>query len=76
MGMLPSLALTRFHQVGNAAGIGAKLFLLSSAKRKEIRDLLSRITYLELAGTPEFSKAFTRACLLEPYHLNPYARQD
>lgn len=76
MGMLPSLALTRFHQVGNAAGIGAKLFLLSSAKRKEIRDLLSRITYLELAGTPEFSKAFTRACLLEPYHLNPYAIRD
>lgn len=76
MGMLPSLALSRFHQVGNAAGIGAKLFLLSLTKRKEVHDLLSRITYLELAGTPEFSKAFTRACLLEPYHRNPNTRRD
>ena len=73
IGMLPSLPLNRFHQVGNAAGIGAKLFLLSSKKRKAVGDLLSRINYLELASTPEFSKAFTRACLLEPYHLNPNA---
>jgi len=71
MGMLPSLPLTKFHQVGNAAGIGAKIFLLSCTKRKEVGDLLSRIKYLELAGTPEFGKAFTRACLLEPCHLNP-----
>ena len=76
MGMLPSLPLSRFHQVGNAAGIGAKVFLLSSTKRKEVGDLLSRVKYIELAGTPEFSEAFTRACLLEPYHLNPNARQD
>ncbi len=70
IGMLPSFPLGRFRQVGNAAGIGAKLFLLSSAKRKAVGDLLSRVKYLELAGTPEFSKAFTRACSLEPYHLN------
>jgi len=73
IGMLPSLPLSRFNQVGNAAGIGARLFLLSSTKRKEVRDLLSRVKYLELAGTPEFSKAFTHACSLEPYHLNPDA---
>jgi uncharacterized 2Fe-2S/4Fe-4S cluster protein (DUF4445 family) len=76
MGMLPSLPLSRFLQVGNAAGIGAKVFLLSSSKRKEVGDFLSRIKYLELAGTPEFSKAFTQACLLEPYHLNPNAPPD
>ena len=76
IGMLPSLPLSKFHQVGNAAGIGAKLYLMSSAKRKEVGDLLSRITYLELAGTREFSKAFTRACLLGPYHLSPSTGQD
>jgi len=73
IGMLPSLPLSRFNQVGNAAGIGARLFLLSSTKRKVVGDLLSRIKYFELAGTSEFSKAFTRACSLEPYHLNPNA---
>ena len=73
IGMLPSLPLNRFNQMGNAAGTGAKLFLLSSTKRKAVGDLLSRVKYLELAGTPEFSKGFTRACSLEPYHLNPNA---
>jgi uncharacterized 2Fe-2S/4Fe-4S cluster protein (DUF4445 family) len=76
MGLLPSLPQSRFLQVGNAAGIGAKVFLLSSSKRKEVEDLLSRIEYLELAGTPEFSKAFTQACLLEPYHINSDASPD
>jgi len=73
IGMLPSLSLNRFNQMGNAAGTGARLFLLSSTKRKAVGDLLSRIKYLELVGTPEFSKGFTRACSLEPYHLNPNA---
>ena len=76
IGMLPTLPLGRFHQVGNAAGTGARLFLMSSAKRKEVEDLLDRITYLELAGSPEFSKAFTRACLLEPFHLTLNAGPD
>jgi uncharacterized 2Fe-2S/4Fe-4S cluster protein (DUF4445 family) len=71
MGMLPSLPLTRFHQVGNAAGIGARLFLLSSARRKEVEVLLSRVEYLELGGRPEFGKAFIGACSLEPYHPDP-----
>lgn len=34
IGMLPSLPLERFIQVGNAAGTGAKLALVSSDKRK------------------------------------------
>jgi len=73
IGMLPSLPLGRFRQVGNAAGTGARLFLLFSAKRKAVGNLLARVRYLELGGTPEFSKAFTRACLLEPCHLDPNA---
>ncbi len=67
IGMLPSLRLSSFHQVGNAAGTGARFFLSSAAKRKTVGDFISRVKYLELAGTPEFSQAFTRACLLGPY---------
>ena len=71
MGMLPSLPLNRYQQVGNAAGIGAQLFLLSATQRKAAEDLPARIKYLELGGTPEFSKAFTSACLLGPFRLHP-----
>jgi uncharacterized 2Fe-2S/4Fe-4S cluster protein (DUF4445 family) len=67
IGMLPGLSLNRFNQVGNAAGTGARLLLLSVAKRHEVRDLLKRIDYLELAGMPQFADAFTRACMLGPY---------
>jgi uncharacterized 2Fe-2S/4Fe-4S cluster protein (DUF4445 family) len=68
IGMLPSLPINRFFQVGNAAGAGARLFLLSLTKRKAVADVLSRIKYIELASNPEFSKAFIRACSLKPFH--------
>jgi len=69
MGLLPSLPLDRFEQVGNAAGIGARLFLLASAKRKAAEDLPGRIRYLELGGTAQFGKAFASACLLGSFRL-------
>jgi uncharacterized 2Fe-2S/4Fe-4S cluster protein (DUF4445 family) len=67
IGMLPRLPLNRFRQVGNAAGTGARLLLLSAAKRLEVRDFLKRINYLELGGRPQFTKAFTSACMLGPF---------
>ena len=67
IGMLPGLPLNKFRQVGNAAGTGARLLLLSAAKRLEVRDFLKRINYLELGGRPQFTKAFTSACMLGPF---------
>jgi uncharacterized 2Fe-2S/4Fe-4S cluster protein (DUF4445 family) len=67
IGMLPRLPLERFHQVGNAAGMGAQIALLSSPGRKEAQTLASRIRYVELAGSPQFSKVFVKACYLGDY---------
>ena len=58
IGMLPNLALERFVQVGNAAGLGARLALLSAAERAEATNIASRARVLELSGLPEFQKAF------------------
>ncbi|MBN2033119.1 MAG: DUF4445 domain-containing protein [Deltaproteobacteria bacterium] len=66
-GMLPKLPLSRFRQVGNAAGMGAQMALISSAVRKEAENLALRIRYIELAGSPQFSKIFVRACYLGDY---------
>ena len=71
IGMLPSLPLDHFHQVGNAAGMGAKLALLSTSKRTEARHVSSRVKYIELAGSGGFSDTFIQACYLEPYQLTP-----
>jgi uncharacterized 2Fe-2S/4Fe-4S cluster protein (DUF4445 family) len=64
IGLLPRLPLERFRQVGNAAGMGAKLALASRAKREAARSLASRIGYLELAAHPLFTATFAQAMLL------------
>ena len=64
IGMLPDLPLTRFRQVGNAAGSGARLALISSAMRAEAWKLASQVRYVELATAPQFNDTFIRACYL------------
>jgi uncharacterized 2Fe-2S/4Fe-4S cluster protein (DUF4445 family) len=64
IGLLPRLPLDRFRQVGNAAGMGAKLALVSRQKREAAQRLASRIGYLELAAHPQFSTTFAQAMLL------------
>lgn len=64
IGMLPSLPLDHFQQVGNAAGIGAKLALLSISKRAEAQAIASRVSYIELAAVPYFQEIFLQATYL------------
>ena len=63
-GMLPSLPLERFHQVGNAAGMGAKLALASAAARVQARALREHVEYIELASYPRFSRRYADSCKL------------
>jgi uncharacterized 2Fe-2S/4Fe-4S cluster protein (DUF4445 family) len=65
IGMLPRLPLDRFRQVGNAAGMGARLALISRIKRAEAQDLARRVRYIELASDPQFNQTFARAMRLE-----------
>lgn len=61
IGMLPPLPLDRFQQVGNAAGMGAKLALISRSKRAEAQAIAGRVGYIELAATPHFAHTFALA---------------
>ncbi len=67
LGMLPSLPQDRFRQVGNAAGRGAVLALLSRAKRREAHAMARKVGYIELAGSPDFMNIFTQSMYLGPY---------
>jgi uncharacterized 2Fe-2S/4Fe-4S cluster protein (DUF4445 family) len=58
VGMLPVLPLDRFAQVGNAAGIGAKLALVSYPHRATAQAIAARSEYIELAGSARFNKLF------------------
>jgi uncharacterized 2Fe-2S/4Fe-4S cluster protein (DUF4445 family) len=61
VGMLPPLPLHRFRQVGNAAGMGAKLVLISGEKRSEAQAIARRIQYIELTTAPQFHENFVKA---------------
>ena len=67
IGLFPPVPPDRFKQVGNAAGMGARLALLSTKVRSEARVLCSRVNYIELAKYPDFSRIFARSCQLKPY---------
>ena len=69
IGMLPSLPVGSFSQVGNAAGMGARLALTSLSKRAETQGLAEKIHYLELASAPNFNKTFVQASYLGRYRI-------
>jgi uncharacterized 2Fe-2S/4Fe-4S cluster protein (DUF4445 family) len=64
IGMLPDLPLDRFEQVGNAAGTGARMALISKTERGKASQLAKKVGYLELAKVQDFSKRFAEATFL------------
>ncbi len=64
VGMFPAAPLERFHQVGNAAGMGAKQMLLSVSARAEAARLAASAHYVELTVEPEFTTEFMQAMYL------------
>ena len=64
VGMFPDVPLNRFHQVGNAAGMGAKQMLLSVAERAEATRLAGRAHYVELTVEPGFTDEFMKELYL------------
>jgi len=69
IGMLPPLPLNRFRQVGNAAGMGAKLALISLKSRAKAQAVASRVSYIELASAPKFEQVFVQATYLGRYRI-------
>lgn len=59
VGMFPDIPLECFHQVGNAAGVGAKQMLLSRQKRLQAERMIDKVEYLELTMVPEFTSLYT-----------------
>lgn len=69
IGMLPSLPLNRFRQIGNAAGMGAKLALVSLIKRAQAEDIAGKVNYIELGTVLNFNQTFIQASYLGQYRL-------
>jgi len=65
IGMFPPLPLDRFQQVGNAAGLGARMVLLSRAQRAKAVEIARHAEYVELTNDPNFANEFAHAMYLE-----------
>jgi uncharacterized 2Fe-2S/4Fe-4S cluster protein (DUF4445 family) len=65
IGMFPRVDRHRFRQVGNAAGAGARMALLSHVQRERARQIARQVEYVELTTEPEFESQFAQALLLE-----------
>jgi uncharacterized 2Fe-2S/4Fe-4S cluster protein (DUF4445 family) len=64
IGMLPALPLDRFAQVGNAAGAGARLALVSRVQRQRAAEIAPRVRHLDLMLLPTFADRFADALYL------------
>ena len=58
IGLYPAIPRERIRQIGNAAGTGAGLMLLSMEERREAEALSAQINYLELARHKRFTRLF------------------
>ncbi|MFC2021288.1 ASKHA domain-containing protein [Chloroflexota bacterium] len=76
IGMLPSLPLERFRQIGNAAGMGAKRALISLSQRDEARSIAAKVRHIELSSTSNFNQTFTQMMYLGQYRMRKSKRED
>ncbi|MBI1801602.1 MAG: DUF4445 domain-containing protein [Chloroflexi bacterium] len=76
IGLVPWVPLERIVAVGNAAGEGAKMALLSFREREAASRIPGFIEYVELSGRPEFNDIFTDALAFPapPVGAKPHAR--
>ena len=61
LGLLPPVAPEKIVSVGNAAGAGAKLALLSAELRQEAGELARRVIHVELSTRQDFQEYFMNA---------------
>jgi uncharacterized 2Fe-2S/4Fe-4S cluster protein (DUF4445 family) len=64
IGLVPNLPGSKFRQVGNASIEGACMALLSQTRRRELEQLVRRVTHCRLEAHPHFFDYFVEGCQL------------
>jgi len=70
IGIFPEIDLDKIIAVGNAAGTGARMCLVSKEAKESSNKISEKVTYLELGIDPDFQKIFLNS------HIIPYADLD
>lgn len=67
IGIYPEISLDKVKRIGNAAGTGSRMCLVSKTMRKLAEEISKKIEYIELAVQPNFQSIFLNS------HYLPYA---
>jgi uncharacterized 2Fe-2S/4Fe-4S cluster protein (DUF4445 family) len=72
IGLLPDMEWSRFEFLGNTSVKGAYYALLDWRSRERIKEIASRMTYVELSADNSFYEAFTSALFLPHTDLSRF----
>lgn len=72
IGMYPELPTEKYVFVGNAAGTGARMALISTEMREYAEEISRKVVYYELAVDKEFQNEYARSQYLPYQDLNKY----
>ncbi len=72
IGLLPDLPWDKFQFLGNTAVRGAYLALLDREARNQVKEIASRMTYIELSADNKFYDAFMSALFLPHTDLSRF----
>ncbi len=61
IGIIPDLPPSRVRYIGNAAGLGAQIALLSEQERRRADLLAQQVEHVSLASHPDFQEIFLKA---------------
>lgn len=61
IGLIPKELESKVKMIGNAAGNGAKLALLSSSEYRRSEGIADNVIFIELGGQPKFNKTFAKS---------------
>ncbi len=74
IGLVPDVPLDRIESVGNAAGVGARIALISREKRAEANEIARKVDHIKLAVHPDFEKEFSMAMYFPHMDRKRYPR--
>jgi uncharacterized 2Fe-2S/4Fe-4S cluster protein (DUF4445 family) len=64
IGMLPNIAIERYHYIGNTSLAGAYAMTVSQKAVEKINEIAGNMTYLELSSHHAYMDEFVAACFL------------
>ena len=76
IGLVPDVPVDRIESVGNAAGVGARLALISKEKRREANEIARKVEHIKLAVHPDFEREFSMAMYFPHMDKKRYPRHE